>query len=215
MCVSCSHWVCIFANHGDVPGLLFPRGIAIIWIKKEQRSQPFFHQHEITAFPKYFKLCSSAWQMIADVATSFPRFHVYFMAVDLSSPLVIQLQRKDVSPRSITQHKHRVVISPSFLRTLYSAVSEGKQWLWLMSCCRQRPNNFDLELLSVTSFHKSATDTAIHIMDTRESTRRCMFRELPLSRCSQTPKVMFWLEKNRDKFLLIDTGVFKRQHTEQ
>lgn len=36
--------------------------------------------------------------MIADVATSFPRSLVYFMAVDLSSGLVTQSQRTDVSP---------------------------------------------------------------------------------------------------------------------
>lgn len=33
-CASHSHWACIFPTHGGVPGLLFPRGIAIIWIKK-------------------------------------------------------------------------------------------------------------------------------------------------------------------------------------
>lgn len=126
------------------------------------------------------------------------------MAVGLSSGLVTQLERKNMSPRYITQHKNRVVISLSFFRTQHSMVSEGKQWLWLMSCCRQRPNNFDLELLSVTSFHKSATDTVIHIMDSQESTWHCTFR--PLSRCSQTPKVMFWLQKNREKLLLIDRG---------
>lgn len=128
------------------------------------------------------------------------------MALDLTSRLVIQLQRKDMSPHYITQHKHRVVISLSFFRTPHSAVSEGKQWLWLTSCCHQRPNNFDLELLCVTSFHKSATDTVIHIMDSQESTWHCTFRELPLSRCSRIPKVMFWLQKNREKLLLIDTG---------
>lgn len=36
--------------------------------------------------------------MTADVATSFPRSHVYFRAVDLSSGLVMQLQRKDMPP---------------------------------------------------------------------------------------------------------------------
>lgn len=110
-------------------------------------------------------------------------------------------------PPSVTQHKHRAVISLSFCRTPHSAVSDGKQWLWLMSCCHQRPNNFDLELLSVASFHKSATDTAIPIMERREGSWHCTLRELPLSRCSQTPKVMFWLPKIRLKFLLIN-GVF-------
>ena len=123
--------------------------------------------------------------------------------------------KKGHVPRYITQHKHRVVISLSFFRTLHSTVSEGKQWFWLMSCCHQKPNNCDPELLSVTSCHKSATDTATRIMDSQESTWHRKFRELPLSRCTRTPKVTFWLQKNREKSQLIDTGVFKCQHTKQ